>query len=76
MGLGGVAIAVLPSMIYPKQPFSDGLGGVNSVLFAVAFLGKWTPKYILLTPLLIFFCIFATRKLEQRFLPLQYKLKK
>ena len=27
MGLGGVAIAVLPSMIYPKQPFSDGLGG-------------------------------------------------
>ena len=26
MGLGGVAIAVLPSMIYPKQPFSDGLG--------------------------------------------------
>ena len=30
MGLGGVAIAVLPSMIYPKQPFSDGLGGVFS----------------------------------------------
>ena len=30
MGLGGVAIAVLPSMIYPKQPFSDGLGGVYS----------------------------------------------
>lgn len=29
MGLGGVAIAVLPSMIYPKQPFSDGLGGAN-----------------------------------------------
>ena len=29
MGLGGVAIAVLPSMIYPKQPFSDGLGGGN-----------------------------------------------
>ena len=27
MGLCGVAIAVLPSMIYPKQPFSDGLGG-------------------------------------------------
>ena len=27
MGLGGVAIAVLPSMISPKQPFSDGLGG-------------------------------------------------
>ena len=30
MGLGGVAIAVLPSMIYPKQPFSDGLGGEAS----------------------------------------------
>ena len=30
MGLGGVAIAVLPSMIYPKQPFSDGLGGENN----------------------------------------------
>ena len=30
MGLGGVAIAVLPSMIYPKQPFSDGLEwGIN-----------------------------------------------
>ena len=29
MGLGGVAIAVLPSMIYPKQPFSDGLGGAS-----------------------------------------------
>ena len=28
MGLGGVAIAVLPSMIHPKRPFSDGLGGV------------------------------------------------
>ena len=31
MGLGGVAIAVLPSMIYPKQPFSDGLGGVKTI---------------------------------------------
>ena len=30
MGLGGVAIAVLPSMIYPKQPFSDGLGGITN----------------------------------------------
>ena len=32
MGLGGVAIAVLPSMIHPKRPFSDGLGGQISVL--------------------------------------------
>ena len=27
MGLGGVAIAVLPSVVYPKQSFSDRLGG-------------------------------------------------
>ena len=27
MGLGGVAIAVLPSIIYLKLMFSDGLGG-------------------------------------------------
>ena len=33
MGLGGVAIAVLPSMIYPKQPFSDGLGGVQTFMW-------------------------------------------
>ena len=36
MGLGGVAIAVLPSMIYPKQPFSDGLGGGNQASQQVA----------------------------------------
>lgn len=39
MGLGGVAIAVLPSMIYPKQPFSDGLGGcfvVSTKLYTFA----------------------------------------
>ena len=30
MGLGGVAIAVLPSIIYLKLMFSDGLGGVSS----------------------------------------------
>ena len=27
MGLGGVAIATLPSVIFPKLMFSDGLGG-------------------------------------------------
>ena len=27
MGLGGVAIATLPSVIYAKLMFSDGLGG-------------------------------------------------
>ena len=29
MGLGGVAIATLPSVIFSKLMFSDGLGGVN-----------------------------------------------
>lgn len=28
MGLGGVAIATLPSVIFSKLMFSDGLGGV------------------------------------------------
>lgn len=30
MGLGGVAIATLPSVIFSKLMFSDGLGGVSS----------------------------------------------
>lgn len=30
MGLGGVAIATLPSVIFPKLMFSDRLGGVTS----------------------------------------------
>ena len=38
MGLGGVAIAVLPSMIYPKQPFSDGLGGAFCSIYKVIYL--------------------------------------
>jgi len=29
MGLGGVAIATLPSVIFPKLMFSDRLGGRN-----------------------------------------------
>lgn len=29
MGLGGVAIATLPSVIFSKLMFSDGLGGVS-----------------------------------------------
>lgn len=28
MGLGGVAIATLPSVIFPKLMFSDRLGGI------------------------------------------------
>ena len=32
MGLGGVAIAALPSMIHPKLSFSDSLwGGIKKV---------------------------------------------
>ena len=31
MGLGGVAIAALPSMIHPKLSFSDSLGGGSVV---------------------------------------------
>ena len=30
MGLGGVAIATLPSVIFPKLMFSDRLGGGKS----------------------------------------------
>ena len=30
MGLGGVAIAALPSMIHPKLSFSDSLGGISN----------------------------------------------
>ena len=32
MGLGGVAIAILPSIICLKLTFSDGLGGVMDVV--------------------------------------------
>ena len=32
MGLGGVAIAILPSIICLKLTFSDGLGGENKDL--------------------------------------------
>lgn len=31
MGLGGVAIAALPSMIHPKLSFSDSLGGGKQI---------------------------------------------
>ena len=33
MGLGEVAIATLPSVIFPKLMFSDGLGGVKKLIF-------------------------------------------
>lgn len=32
MGLGGVAIATLPSVIFPKLMFSDRLGGDRQIL--------------------------------------------
>lgn len=33
MGLGGVAIATLPSVIFPKLMFSDRLGGANRTAY-------------------------------------------
>ena len=47
MGLGGVAIATLPSVICAKLMFSDGLGGGNLVVslrlntFTKIELNKW-----------------------------------
>ena len=35
MGLGGVAIATLPSVICAKLMFSDGLGGYFISIFAI-----------------------------------------
>ena len=35
-------IAVLPSMIHPKQPFSDGLGGVPARFLKTA--RPWTEE--------------------------------
>ena len=35
MGLGGVAIATLPSVICAKLMFSDGLGGGFVIIFAI-----------------------------------------
>lgn len=40
MGLGGVAIATLPSVIFPKLMFSDGLGG-------------WKWSYTMFRPILV-----------------------
>lgn len=37
MGLGGVAIATLPSVIFPKLMFSDRLGGVLRIFFLFIF---------------------------------------
>ena len=34
MGLGGVAIATLPSVIFPKLMFSDRLGGGANIMAA------------------------------------------
>ena len=35
MGLGGVAIATLPSVIFPKLMFSDRLGGGKIWVFII-----------------------------------------
>lgn len=51
MGLGGVAIATLPSVIFPKLMFSDRLGGkyiyVHFITFCYClniYIGKVTKK--------------------------------
>ena len=36
MGLGEVAIATLPSVIFPKLMFSDGLGGKRNIMYIFA----------------------------------------
>ncbi len=42
MGLGGVAIATLPSVIFPKLMFSDRLGGhCDDLLYASVFYVEW-----------------------------------
>ena len=65
MGLGGVAIAVLPSMIYPKQPFSDGLGGNFGLIYAEKI--DFTPIYAKNYPLAYgFCCTFASEKIKRR----------
>lgn len=48
MGLGGVAIATLPSVIFPKLMFSDRLGGYCCVFIimkisSVNFYSKVVP---------------------------------
>lgn len=35
MGLGGVAIATLPSVIFPKLMFSDRLGGASHLFLFI-----------------------------------------
>ena len=54
MGLGGVAIATLPSVICAKLMFSDGLGGQSIYPCANA---AW-PHLLVFKLWLIFPCIF------------------
>ena len=52
MGLGGVAIAILPSIICLKLTFSDGLGGEirTSVIFLDAFIYGYVQNYTAYCP--------------------------
>ena len=43
MGLGGVAIAALPTVIFLKVPFSDGLGGAIEAGFFAADARRRSP---------------------------------
>jgi len=49
MGLGGVAIATLPSVIFPKLMFSDRLGGVSCLIGIVSELFLANLTYVAFT---------------------------
>lgn len=51
MGLGGVAIVILPSIMCLKLTFSDGLGGVNPELKTELQGNGWRKGKKMLTPL-------------------------
>ena len=47
MGLGGVAIATLPSVIFSKLMFSDGLGGYPIVLWELSLIAVQSYYFLL-----------------------------
>ena len=59
MGLGGVAIAVLPSMIHPKTAVLGRAGGGNICFFWYTFLFSGVQLVGQLDTLLVFFNVFA-----------------
>lgn len=65
MGLGEVAIATLPSVIFPKLMFSDGLGGVKEIL-CIFLQTKIIPTNDLLTLNYFYHKLIKTTKVCQR----------